>query len=328
MSESGWPPEASVSSAFRRCLRSRRAGGFYQPNAGIVSPVPFGGVSDRDNHARLALLGRSQVSSAFRRCLRSRPAVGLYALRVCRGLSPVPFGGVSDRDELTVALVECGVTKVSSAFRRCLRSRRTPARFSWMEALESLQCLSAVSQIETPSNWSNFHLILFGLQCLSAVSQIETAGAEAKSAQDAAGLQCLSAVSQIETDIESLKKEFGIELSPVPFGGVSDRDLNWPRLTPRKRKMCLQCLSAVSQIETLAALAASIVLDASLQCLSAVSQIETQRNRQRPSSGRWSPVPFGGVSDRDNTTQSYLSVSIPKSLQCLSAVSQIETVCH
>ena len=63
-----------------------------------------------------------------------------------------------------------------------------------------LQCLSAVSQIETPNTVEGYRERREGLQCLSAVSQIETKEiAERFPKKEIVSLQCLSAVSQIET---------------------------------------------------------------------------------------------------------------------------------
>ena len=100
-SRKAWTWKPKVSSAFRRCLRSRLTGGLSTPSKMPWSPVPFGGVSDRDLAQFDAIQARTDgVSSAFRRCLRSR----LYTEATNQGpgaRSPVPFGGVSDRDKPT-----------------------------------------------------------------------------------------------------------------------------------------------------------------------------------------------------------------------------------
>ena len=59
------------------------------------------------------------------------------------------------------------------------------------------------------------------LQCLSAVSQFETPKAEANEDLTASCLQCLSAVSQFETDKGVQERMNNAYMSPVPFGGVS-----------------------------------------------------------------------------------------------------------
>ena len=165
-----------VSSAFRRCLRSRRRVRYLQSRRGKVeSPVPFGGVSDRDQRGNAFFWALSRrVSSAFRRCLRSRQTTQSFESLCNAGMSPVPFGGVSDRDGRHLG-------------RRRLRGRRSPVPFG------------GVSDRDPGSPPGGFFVSICGLQCLSAVSQIETVGYCGSICRSFPCLQCLSAVSQIET---------------------------------------------------------------------------------------------------------------------------------
>ena len=138
-----------VSSAFRRCLRSRRSvhrsgchrrvDGSPVPFGGVSdrdittvkqtakvggkSPVPFGGVSDRDSRGSwkpLRSLVQSPVPFGGVSDRDTYTDADYYEIK---RLSPVPFGGVSDRDRHQVIKRHRACAAVSSAFRRCLRSR-------------------------------------------------------------------------------------------------------------------------------------------------------------------------------------------------------------
>ena len=114
----------------------------------------------------------------------------------------------------------------------------------------------------------------------------------------------------------------------MPFGGVSDRDEESCEEDSNYSKASLQCLSAVSQIETQPSPANGLrvrgwspvpfggVSDRDIRPYFLGAKIEVS-----------SPVPFGGVSDRDGRDAGKLAPGETR-LQCLSAVSQIETSWH
>ena len=97
-------PAKLVSSAFRRCLRSRPLGTRCIINGHTyVSPVPFGGVSDRDTHGVSSELGRFNFESPVPfGGVSDRDNVSFSRAVAMHIMSPVPFGGVSDRDSGSV----------------------------------------------------------------------------------------------------------------------------------------------------------------------------------------------------------------------------------
>ena len=137
--------------------------------------------------------------------------------------------------------------------------------------------------------------------------------------------------------------------SPMPFGGLSDRDPGTSQAGNRSRTRH-QCLSAVCLIGTCLGevqgaggsgghqcLSAVCLIGTSLlgcrlplacdghQCLSAVCLIGTRRAiRKRPAPSRVSPMPFGGLSDRDRRLLGFSVIHLT-SHQCLSAVCLIGT---
>ena len=165
------------------------------------------------------------VSSAFRLCLSSR---------------------------LDLGIVKALATKrVSSAFRLCLSSRRHSRKRHFPNWSRSLQCLSAVSQFETrqgrEARGPNLPVSSAFRLCLSSRHWPQTALAMSIWKR----LQCLSAVSQFETAhcLLLFYEKDGSVSSAFRLCLSSRRGLTAPGAF--LFGSCLQCLSAVSQFETL-----------------------------------------------------------------------------